>query len=172
MSMMTLAGCSASCDSGGQGINIPLVYSYGCGGNRSSQATSVGQPLITQAVSNTFDNANRLLTSGSASYSYDANGNPISATDASGTTTYNWDARNRLTSISAPVGMISFTYDFGGNVIATSNTTSGLAQSFVLDYLTNIAYLSQNNADNLSILTGQLMDQHFGDSPLERSKRV
>ena len=70
--------------SGGHGVNIPFAYSYDAARNRSLQGTSVGQPLITQAATNTFDRSNRLLMSGSTSYSYDANGNLISSTGTGG----------------------------------------------------------------------------------------
>ena len=126
------------------------------------QSTTVGQALTTQAVANTFDNANRLLTSGSTSYSYDANGNLISASGTGGTTTYMWDSRNRLVSIAAPGQTTTFIYDFLGNLISTSSTGSvNLTQTFVLDDLSNIAYLGQSNGDNLSVLSGRSTDQHL-----------
>lgn len=45
-------------------------------------------------------------------YSYDANGNLISKTDATGTTTYVWDVENRLTSVTLPAGGGSVTYQY------------------------------------------------------------
>ena len=148
--------------SGGQGIHIPLSYSYDAVGNPTLQSTSVGQSLITQAVTNTFDNANRLLTNGSTSYSYDANGNLVSSSGPGGTSTYTWDSRDRLTSIATPGQTTSFIYDFYGNLISASDTGSiNLSRNFVLDDLTNIAYLSQSNGDNLSVLSGRLSDQHL-----------
>jgi RHS repeat-associated protein len=148
---------------GGHGINIPLVYSYDVVGNRLSQSTAVGGPLMTQPVTNTFDSANRLLTSGSTSYSYDANGNLASASGPSGTTTYSWDSRNRLTSITAPGQTTSFIYDFMGNVISTSGDgLLGLTQNILLDQTTNVAYMSQSNGDNLAVVVGRMLDQHLG----------
>jgi len=149
--------------SGGQGINIPLTYSYDAVSNRTTQTTAVGQPLITQPAANTFDNANRLLTSSSTSYAYDANGNLTSATSPTGATTYTWDSRNRLQSISAPGQTTTFTYDFAGNLIsqADSGASLNLTKNFVLDGLTNVAYVSQDNGDNLSVLVGRSVDQHL-----------
>jgi YD repeat-containing protein len=42
---------------------------------------------------------------------YDNNGNVQTITDASGTTTYTWNARNQLTGISGPSVNASFIYD-------------------------------------------------------------
>ena len=71
-------------DSGGQGVSNSEVYAYDSVGNRFVQASNAAQPLITQGAANTFDNANRLLTSGETSYSYDANGNLTSAVNPAG----------------------------------------------------------------------------------------
>ena len=148
--------------SGGQGINLPLAYSYDAVGNRSLQDTNVGQPLVTQAVTNTFDNANRLLTSGATSYSYDANGNLVSSTGPGGTITYTWDSRNRLASITSPGQNTTFIYDFLGNLISTNDSGSlNLTRSYVLDDLTDVAYVAQSNGDNLSVLAGRALDQHL-----------
>ncbi|MGO9275174.1 MAG: RHS repeat-associated core domain-containing protein, partial [Terriglobia bacterium] len=147
--------------SGGQSINIPLAYSYDSVGTRTTQSTSVGQPLTTQAVANTFDNANRLLSNGSSSYTYDANGNLASSTGPAGTTNYTWDSRNRLLSIAAPGQTTTFVYDFAGNLISENQSGSvNLLQDFVLDDLTNIAFVSRSNSDNLSVLAGRSIDQH------------
>jgi RHS repeat-associated protein len=149
--------------SGGQGINVPLKYVYDAGGNRSS-ASTVGQPLTTQTVASTYDNANRLLTSGSTSYSYDANGNLVSASGSSGSTTYTWDSRNHLQSIITSAGQTTnFLYDFSGNLIqqTDSGATLNLAQTFVLDALTDVAYLGRSTGDSLSILSGSGIDSHF-----------
>ena len=110
------------------------------------QSTTVAQALTTQAVANnTFDNANRLLTSGSTTNAYDVNGNLISSTGSAGTSTYTWDSRNRLVSIAAPGQTTTFQYDFAGNLISENQSGSvNLTQNFLLDDLTNIAYVSRS----------------------------
>lgn len=148
----------------GQGIQIPLSYSYDADGNRAAFTTNVAQPLVTQPVTSQFDAANRLFQSGSTSYSYDANGNLTSVSSASGTTAYIWGSRNRLQSISAPNGQTTkFVYDFVANLIsqADSGASLNLTQNFILDDLTDIAYLSRSNGDSLSILAGRAVDQHL-----------
>ena len=49
---------------------------------------------------------------------YDTNGNTLTKTEPSGTTTYTWDYENRLTSVTLPNGKVhSFTYDSFGRRI-------------------------------------------------------
>ena len=148
--------------SGGQGINIPITYSYDAAGNRITQGTAVGQPLATEAVVDKYDDANRLLSSGATSYSYDDNGNLISAIDNHGTITYSWDSRNRLVSIQSPTQKDNVTYDIAGSLIARAATGKlNLSQQFILDGLTNLAFVGQSSGDDLSVLAGDAIDQHL-----------
>jgi len=147
--------------SGGQSIQVPLTYSYDASSNRSAYTANFAQP---QAVANTFDSDNRLTASGGTSYTYDDNGNLTSSTDSTGTTTYAWDSRNRLASVSAPGGQkTTFLYDFAGNLVQQSDAgpTLNLTQSFVLDDLTNVAYIGRSNGDSVSVLAGRTLDQDF-----------
>jgi len=56
-------------------------------------------------------------------YTYDADGNRLTATDSGGTTTYGYDALDRLTLAQAPGGATAYTYDAAGN--RTGVTTPG-----------------------------------------------
>jgi RHS repeat-associated protein len=121
--------------------------------------TNFAQP---QAVANTFDSDNRLTASGGTTYTYDNNGNLTSSTDSTGTTTNAWDTRNRLVSITAPNGQTTkFLYDFRSNRIQQNDSgpSLNLTQSFVLDDLTNVAYISRSNGDSVSVLAGRIIDQ-------------
>jgi RHS repeat-associated protein len=145
--------------SGGQGISLSLPYSYDPAINRTTFSTNFAQPA---AVTNTFDPYNRLTQSGTTSYTYDNNGALISSTDGTGTTTYGWDSRHRLASIAAPSGQTTtFLYDFGVNLISQTDAgpTLNLTQTFVMDDLTNVAYINRNNGDNVSVLGGRKLDQ-------------
>jgi len=58
-------------------------------------------------------------------YTYDYNGNTLTKTDSTGTTTYAWDFENRLTSVTLPGngGTVSFAYDpFGRRNQKVSST--------------------------------------------------
>jgi len=141
-----------------------LGYSHDNVGNPISQQASAAQPLVTQPATATYDDANRLNQRGGTTYTYDANGNLTSENGPNGLTTYTWDSRNRLRSIVAGNGQTSnFTYDFAGNLISQvdSGPTLNVTQNFVLDELTNVAYISRSDGDSLSILAGRFLDQHL-----------
>jgi len=59
------------------------------------------------------------VSTASATYSFDANGNLVSKTDSSGTTTYAWDFENRLKQVTLPNGnVVTYKYDALGRRIA------------------------------------------------------
>lgn len=143
---------------------ISQAYSYDAVGNRVSYTTTSGQPMITQPATSEYDAGNRLLRRGATTFSYDDNGNLISAGGPQGATNYTWDPRNHLRSITTAAGQtMSFVYDFAGNLLQQKDTGTlrNLTQSFVLDDLTNVAYLSNSNGEQFSILTGQSIDEHL-----------
>lgn len=154
--------------SGRSGILNAQSYVYDAVGKRTSYSTNIAQPLSTQPVSSQFDAGNRLVQSsspdGSTTYSYDATGNLVSSSGPSTGTTFSWDSRGRLQSLVQLSGQnTAFTYDFARNLISQTDSqpAGNLAKNFLLDNLTNIAYLSQSNGDNLSILAGQSIDDHL-----------
>ena len=139
-------------------------YTYDAAGFRTAVTTSGTQPLVTQAVSNQFDANNRLLQSSATAFTYDGNGNIIAATGPDGTTTYTWDTRNRLESILAPSGQrTALLYDFAGRLISQTDSgpTGNRTRAFVLDDLTNVAFIEDSTGDQISVLGGRLLDQHF-----------
>jgi RHS repeat-associated protein len=71
----------------------------------------------------TYDAANRQLTLGAKSMTYDFNGNLATLTEGGQTTTYTWDVRDRLTALSGPGLTASFTYDAEDR--RTTRTASG-----------------------------------------------
>lgn len=149
--------------SGPGGLLSSLSYTYDPVGNRVSATNSAAQPLITQTVASaTYDIDNKQNQFGSAANTFDANGNLISSTKSDGTTSYTFDSRNRLVASSAPDGqMTTLKYDFVGNLIQQNDAgpTVSLTQSFVLDNLTNVAFVSRSDGDQYSVLTGKLIDE-------------
>lgn len=96
-----------------QGTSTVESYTFDAAGNRTSSAT---------IPTYTYDASNELQSTGASTYAYDANGNTISKTDASGTTTYSWDFENRLTSVVLPGGnSVTFVYDPLGRRIRKSD---------------------------------------------------
>jgi RHS repeat-associated protein len=124
----------------------------------------ISQALITQTASATVDNGNELLTNGGTTYTYDANGNRLTETSASGTLTYTWDGRNRLSAIKNSNGnTTTLQYDFGRNLLGVSQTIGAATttQSFVIDSLTNVVALTGPSGSAVSVLTGRSLDSHY-----------
>jgi len=88
-----------------QGMTTTESYSYDAVGNRLS---SLGVSPYTYNASNQF------TSTPGATYTYDNNGNTLTKTDASGTTTYAWDFENRLTSVTLPSGAARLGQGDGG----------------------------------------------------------
>jgi RHS repeat-associated protein len=107
-----------------QGSTTTESYSYDAVGNRLS---SLGVSPYN------YNNSNELTSTPSATYTYDNNGNTLTKADSTGTTQYNWDFENRLTSVVLPGsgGTASFKYDPFGRRIQKSSS-SGLT-NYVYD---------------------------------------
>jgi YD repeat-containing protein len=76
-----------------QANNTTESYSYDAVGNRTA---SLGVSSYTTNASN------ELTATSNATYAYDSNGNTLTKTVGSNTTTYAWDFENRLTSVTLP----------------------------------------------------------------------
>jgi len=110
-----------------------LTYTYDAAGNRISFGRSGPQAALPQAVQAAYDAANQQIQFNSAgpNLAYDANGNLTSQTDASGSTIYIWDARNRLVAISSPNLSASFAYDALGRRV--SKNLNGVRTEYQYD---------------------------------------
>jgi YD repeat-containing protein len=140
------------------------TYTYDQAGYLSSAANDISQPLITQAAAATVDQANELLTNGQTTYTNDANGNRLTETGPNGTLTYQWDSRNRLSSITDASGNTTLMhYDFARNLLEIDRTSSGstTTQKFLVDSLTNVVSLTDTSGLPVSVLTGRSIDSHF-----------
>ncbi len=103
-----------------QGSNTTESYSFDPVGNRLS-SLGVGSYSV--------NNSNELTSTSIASYTYDNNGNTLTKTDSTGTTTYAWDYENRLTSATLPGsgGTVSFKYDpFGRRIYKSSSSATSI----------------------------------------------
>lgn len=143
----------------GAGVQGSSAIAYDAGNGPSAFTSSFTSP---QAAANSFDSAGRLAQSGPNTYTYDAEGNLTSATNAGGVTNYAWDTRSRLQSVSAPSGQKTvFLYDFQNNLVsqADSGPSLNLTQQFLIDH-ENLAYVARSNGDNLTVLAGRKLDEH------------
>ncbi len=103
-----------------QGSTTKESYSYDKVGNRLS---SLGVP------SYVYNNSNELTSSSLSTFTFDSNGNTLTKTDSTGTTTYAWDFENRLSSVTLPGsgGTVTFKYDpFGPRIYKSSSTATSI----------------------------------------------
>src|SRR5205807_1377174 len=79
------------------------------------------------------------------SFIYTATGQRQSMTDASGTTTYRYDLRDRLLTKSTPEGTLTYTYDFAGNLSSMrSSNAGGASVGYVYDALNRLSTVTDN----------------------------
>jgi len=97
-----------------QGSATTESYSYDLVGNRLS---SLGVSPYA------YNASNELTSMPGATYTYDNNGNMLTKTSSTGTTTFAWDFENRLASVTLPNsgGTVTFKYDPFGRRIQKSS---------------------------------------------------
>lgn len=96
-------------------------YAYDTMGNRKSLSDENG------TINYAYDDADRLLSTGPASFTWDNNGNMTSRTQGGATVNYSYDAANHLQS----AGNVSFTYDGAGRRL--SKTAGGDTIRYIND---------------------------------------
>jgi len=103
-----------------QGATTTESYSYDTVGNRLS---------LLGVSPYTYNSSNQLTSTPGATYTYDNNGNTLTKTDVSGTTTYAWDFENQLTSVTLPGsgGTGTFKYDpFGRRIYKSPSSGTSI----------------------------------------------
>ena len=133
----------------GLGIVImQLTHSYDAAGNRQSTATAGDIVLFT------YDNADKLLSQGTKTYSYDINGNLVSRSDGSSTTNFLFNAKNMLERVDSAGVITSYLYDplntlvgkngLSGSIryLADSNNLSGVSQ-LINEYVPSATLLNE-----------------------------
>ncbi|HKU17723.1 MAG TPA: hypothetical protein VJP80_00445, partial [Candidatus Saccharimonadales bacterium] len=104
--------------------NPVAAYGYDQNGNRVS---------VNAAMIAGYDNQDRLLTYGSNSYTYNANGELLTKSNSSGTTSYTWDALGNLLEVKLPNGTdITYLYD-GQNRRIGKEVNGKLTEGFLYD---------------------------------------
>jgi RHS repeat-associated protein len=106
-----------------QGTTVTESYGYDAVGNRLS---SLSQPTWT------YNAQDELLSNGTATLTYDANGNLVQRQAGANTWAYTWDAENRLVKVSKNGSVTAtFAYDAFGRRI--SKTVGSTVTTFVYD---------------------------------------
>ena len=136
-----------------QGSSTTESYTYDSVGNRLS---SLGVSPYA------YNSSNELTSTPSASYTYDHNGNTKTKVDTSGTTTYNWNSDNQLTSVVLPASgaTVSFKYDPFGRRIQKSSPSGTV--NYVLDGENTL-----EETDNSGGVIARYTQGHEVDEPLD-----
>ncbi|MGE0464157.1 MAG: RHS repeat domain-containing protein [Vicinamibacterales bacterium] len=140
-----------------------LTYTYNAAGERVEIGGTFARTGLPAAVASAaYDPANRGTAFGGATLAHDPNGNLTTH----GSTTYTWDARDRLVGLSGPGLAGAFSYDADGR--RTSKTINGITTGFVYDGWNPVQELS-GTSPSANLLTGLAMDEYLardaGDGP-------
>ena len=121
------------------GVTIS-TYSYDTNSNRLKAVTSAG------SIAATYDAQDRLLTYGSASFAYTANGELATQTVGTAKTTYTYDVLGNLIAVTLPSGKaITYVVDAENRRIG-KKVSGALTQGFLYDQ--NNRIVAQLNASN------------------------
>jgi RHS repeat-associated protein len=127
--------------------NQAEMFAYDAAGNLTRHTNFNGVILTNQ-----YDALNRLTSRTSSSgynvgFTYSSTGKRSTMSDASGTTIYAYDNRDRLATNSSPQGTLVYAYDVFGNLQSTISTRSGgAAISYNYDVLNRLTNASGNSA--------------------------
>jgi RHS repeat-associated protein len=139
-------------------VNRLTVRTLPLGMSETRSYDAVGNLLAKTAfnqktTSFSYDALNRLLqklpdaslNQPAVQFAYTPTGKRASMLDASGTTTYSYDNRDRLIRKATPQGTLTYTYDAANNVrtLASSNT-NGASMTYTYDALNRIANVTDN----------------------------
>jgi RHS repeat-associated protein len=145
---------------------------------RVSEVTydSVGRPETTRSPEGNrtqfwFDSLSRLwrvgYQDGWVEFHYDGNSNLKSMTESwAGTTTYDYDHRNRVIQKSSPLGTVTYTYDGVGNLTSkteTSKTDGGGTVTYEYDKVNRLSKIMDHGA----VITYDFYDDN--NRPLQAS---
>ena len=145
------------------GLNRTNLYTYDALGRRTKetqpglQAQTFGYDAVgnltrltnfnSVVITNQFDALNRLTNKASingykVTFAYSPTGQRTNMTDASGTTSYTYDSRDRVLTKTTSAGTLTYTYDgFGNQATVQSATASGVSVTYgydALNRLTNV----------------------------------
>jgi len=173
------------------GNAVVATYTYFANGNRRSVEYANGAiteyTYYANNMLHTLVNRRGMLTIEAYSYTYDANNNLIAKVDRKGTTTYTYDALNRLLTVTEPDGRLtSYTFDASGNrstetviyggettvtsysnnpqnrLVATSETVNGIAAGGSRFYYDNNGNMISSTSYSLTSGATSAMDGGIG----------
>jgi RHS repeat-associated protein len=101
-------------------------YAYDRVGNRTAMTSTVSGAILY-----TYDAGDRLLTAGSDSFGWDANGRQVTRTFGVDTATYTFDPLDRLTQVVSGTTTVLFTYN--GDGVRVGKSVDGTGTQYVQD---------------------------------------
>jgi RHS repeat-associated protein len=132
-----------------------LTYAYDNAGSRGQIGGTWARTGLPQSMASaTYNAANHQLTFGGQSLTYDLNGDLTS----DGTTTYTWDTRNRLASLSGPGMSATFQYDPLSR--RTRKVINSTTTDFLYDGINPVQELS-GGSPVANLLIGLGIDEYF-----------
>lgn len=132
-----LAGRLTSVSENGSVISL---YAYDSNSNRLKGVTSSGTAI------GTYDPQDRLLTYGSAAFTYTANGELATQTAGTAKTTYQYDVLGNLTGVTLPSGKtIAYVIDAKNRRVG-KKVNGALVEGFLYDGTRIVAQLNASNA--------------------------
>ncbi|MCX5658034.1 MAG: hypothetical protein NTZ48_07465, partial [Candidatus Omnitrophica bacterium] len=125
----------------------------------------------TQMVNNSittnysYDAMNKMLSAGDATFTYDDNGNMLTKTVGSSTTTFEWDNEDRLTKVTLPDETeVAYEYDGVGRMI--SRTVNDVKRTFHHQGIDAIAeVLPSGEVKARYTMAGGVVSLHNADTP-------
>ncbi len=141
-----------------------LHYTYSPSGDRTSLTRANGHATtLPKAVQAAYDAANQQIKFGNPlpvlpNLNYDANGSLISYEEGATTTTYQWDANNKLRDLSTPGILARFEYDALGR--RSQKTINGVTTHFVYDG-NNVVQEVGSSSLSATYLRGLNIDEPF-----------
>jgi RHS repeat-associated protein len=138
----------------GQSTIGELTYTYDAAGNRTAMGGSWARAGLPPTLTNaSYDSANRNVSWGGVSLTYDLNGNLTS----DGTNTYTWNARNQLVALS---GTTSASFQYDGVHRRRSKTVGASTTRFLYDGANLVQELS-GATPTANLVPGLTVDEVF-----------
>jgi RHS repeat-associated protein len=138
-------------------------FGYDAVGNRVLRATDAG------VETSVYDDNDRLLDDGTATYTWDDQGNLRSKTVGAETTTYRWDGRDRLIEVSGPsTGLVQHVYDHAGDRVETR--VDGVATKYLVDANRGLSEILEERTSAGSLIASYVHSD--GGLPLARFDSV
>lgn len=132
-------------------LSNTTIFNYDAGGRLIKQVEPAGNSkslsydISTRLVSVAYTRGSLGSNAGPVTYTYDTNGNRLTMADSTGSTSYTYDIRNRVTAIIFPDGRaVSYSYNCNDN--RTSLTYAGITVNFTYDAINRLTSVSDGTA--------------------------